>query len=113
LFQSSTTTCCHAGRHSGQPGIGGVVHEVTIAKVAQNPQTLSLRQDRQHIQLAGEIQVGKQTIAGLNILKSGSHGDLAELSMVANRNACDNLFAQDNHVFKAIVVQIPHEDQRR
>ena len=87
----------------------GVVLEVKVAEILINAQSAAVRQDRQQIEFAGEIEVRQQAVARLQVFQPGKRREIAGLAVGGEFEGVRRLVAEHDHILKPVVVHVAHQ----
>ncbi len=93
----------------GQARSGGVILEIAIAEVPVDADALVARQDGKQVELAGEVEIGEHSLAGLEPLEPRGGGHFAGLAIGGETKDMGDLLAEHKDVLKSVVVQVANE----
>ncbi len=87
--------------------------EIEISEILDKAQSATVREHRQQIEFAGEIEIGQQAVPrSSRFFKSGEGVTSRDLAIGGESEGVRNLLAQHDHVLEAIVVQSPTRQRR-
>ena len=72
-------------------------------------QSAPVRQDRQQIEFAGEIEVGHKAVARLHVFQPGERREIAGVAVGGEFEGVRRLLAEHDHILESVVVQIARQ----